>query len=389
MKSVCLLIEEDNGAETTLKELAAATLNTGAARYVLATGKDTNDSASSPMLFSSSDRLMKNAHPLAPVMPINAASALRDISNGEILPDIKILALVRPCENRAAIELIKMKQIDPDRVILAVFDCMGTITSTEHRKLATEDKADTLSEMALDALKAGSPIPNAREACQVCPYHSAESMSADIVIGLAGIADKYILFQAISDMGETFLELMGQHLDFMTIPEEINEKRKTTLSNLKESLRFDREKIEADHKTALKGFDGIAQALHNCVGCFACMRVCPVCFCHHCFFESKQVAMELDHCQRTADVRGALRIPDDRLFYHLGRMSHMALSCVGCGVCEDACRMGVPVGALFRQASAATTPVFSYEAGRDLEEKFPLGDFHYDELHEYERTADQ
>ena len=37
------------------------------------------------------------------------------------------------------------------------------------------------------------------------------------------------------------------------------------------------------------------------------------------------------------------------LLFQLGRMSHMSLSCVSCGMCEDACPVDIPVGRIFQQ----------------------------------------
>ncbi|HPP06423.1 MAG TPA: hypothetical protein PLW88_03575, partial [Syntrophorhabdaceae bacterium] len=42
--------------------------------------------------------------------------------------DIKVLMLLRPCEVRAMVELIKLNQIEPDAITMISIDCPGTIS---------------------------------------------------------------------------------------------------------------------------------------------------------------------------------------------------------------------------------------------------------------------
>ena len=64
-------------------------------------------------------------------------------------------------------------------------------------------------------------------------------------------------------------------------------------------------------------------------------------------------------------------LPDTMLF-HLTRMSHMSLSCVGCGMCTSACPMDIPVGTIFMAVGSQVQAVFGYQPGRNAEEALPL-----------------
>ncbi len=72
------------------------------------------------------------------------------------------------------------------------------------------------------------------------------------------------------------------------------------------------------------------------------------------------------------------------LLFHIGRMAHMSLSCVSCGMCEDACPSDIPIGRLVSMVSAGTTDIFDYSAGSDPDDPLPLNTFRPEELHEYE-----
>jgi formate dehydrogenase subunit beta len=86
-----------------------------------------------------------------------------------------------------------------------------------------------------------------------------------------------------------------------------------------------------------------------------------------------------------ASRRGALRMPTDTLLFHLTRMNHMATSCVGCGLCSEACPNDIPVSRLFRLVGARTQAALEYLPGRSLDDELPLTTFREDEFQELGR----
>jgi formate dehydrogenase subunit beta len=77
--------------------------------------------------------------------------------------------------------------------------------------------------------------------------------------------------------------------------------------------------------------------------------------------------------------KGAYRLPADTALFHLTRLNHMVLSCIGCGMCTSDCPAELPVGVVFRAIGQETQQVFAYEPGRDVEEPLPLITFQEDE----------
>jgi formate dehydrogenase subunit beta len=67
------------------------------------------------------------------------------------------------------------------------------------------------------------------------------------------------------------------------------------------------------------------------------------------------------------------------------RLAHVGISCVGCGSCEDACPVNIPLGIIFKQVGEDVQGVFDYVPGRTLEEEIPLKTF---ETEEYEEVED-
>jgi formate dehydrogenase subunit beta len=73
-------------------------------------------------------------------------------------------------------------------------------------------------------------------------------------------------------------------------------------------------------------------------------------------------------------------MPADILLYHLTRLNHMVISCVGCGLCSEACPNDIPVFEIFRLVGHQVQKTFDYVPGRSLDEELPLTTFRETEL---------
>ena len=80
-----------------------------------------------------------------------------------------------------------------------------------------------------------------------------------------------------------------------------------------------------------------------------------------------------------AQRKGAYRLPADTMLFHLTRLNHMVLSCIGCGMCTSDCPAELPVGLVFRTIGQQVQAVFDYVPGHSVEDALPLVTFREDE----------
>ena len=102
--------------------------------------------------------------------------------------------------------------------------------------------------------------------------------------------------------------------------------------------------------------------MSRCIRCYACRNACPLCVCRdHCVAMSRN-----PHWVTQADgVR-------DKLFFQIIHATHLAGRCTGCGECQRACPVGIPVLLFKRALSRQVESLFAYKAGVDVEGTPPL-----------------
>lgn len=311
-------------------------------------------------------------NPLAPVMPVNSARLVSQMTKVKPSPK-KIGVVLRPCELRALIELVKLKQASLENLVLIGIDCFGTYSVKDYKHLA--ENGSSPSDAFIKAVREGKEDPALRQVCQMCEYPTP--MNADITIGLIGAdLDKSLLIQASTPEGERILEA----LELKDGSEADVTKRDQAVSKLVEQRTKKRDEVLQQTQQETAGIDNLMKVLASCINCHNCRDVCPLCFCKECFFDSPTFEMEAEKYLGWAEKKGTIRMPTHNLLFHLTRMSHMVTSCVGCGMCSEACPNDIPVANIFRLVGLNAQKLFNYVPGRSLDEPIPVSTFQEREL---------
>jgi formate dehydrogenase (coenzyme F420) beta subunit len=313
--------------------------------------------------------LVDDARAMAPVMPVQGARALRSLTRkGE--GSLRVLALMRPCEVRAARELAKLGQVKTGNLILATWDCPGALPMKDFLRDPAGGK-----ESFAGMLARGEPLDGGvKPSCLSCidfsmtdaDLHFCNFLSAGGHIPvLAGSPEGQRLLQADSLGLETGVDIEGWEPC-------IAAKRETRMAARQAAFEETGGKV--------RGFEGMLTVFADCIGCRNCRAACPICYCRLCYFDSETAKPDPGAFLDAAAVRGGVSLPANRLLFHIGRMTHMSLSCVSCGQCSDACPADIPVADVFSLVGHGTREAFEYVAGRNDGVPLPLRTFLKTEL---------
>jgi formate dehydrogenase subunit beta len=199
-------------------------------------------------------------------------------------------------------------------------------------------------------------------------------------IATLGSTDGTVFVIPGSPKGERVLEDMGMPV------EAVLDGWTARVKEMEQAQKERRQHAHAELRKAVAGADRLLDVFSSCINCHNCQRVCPMCYCRQCYFDSVALKLPPENYLARAERKGALRFPPDTLLFHIGRASHMALSCVSCGSCEDACPMDIPVAQVFSLMADQAQKTLGYIPGRSLDEPLPLTAYEMDELHQVEQA---
>jgi len=327
--------------------------------------------------------MLEDVDPIAPVLPVNSAKLVSHLTATGA--GGRLGAVLRSCEIRALVELVKLKQASLDDVTLIGVDCLGTYEMNAYSELAASSNGDPstgsgrcLSTDLLVQAKGGQVAPREghqfRVACQMCEQPVPQGV--DLALGLIGLDTAREISITASD---ELAEKLG--LTPSDCPQSaMSAARQEAVDGLVAERTAERGRRFAEFRQRVVDIPSLLAEFSRCIRCHNCMVACPVCYCRECIFR----AATFDHASvqyfRWAARKGSIRMPTDTLIFQLTRLNHMATSCVGCGMCESACPNDLPVATIFRAVGEKVQALFDYVPGRSLEEELPVATFREDEL---------
>jgi len=315
---------------------------------------------------------LKDAVPFYPLMPVNAGKLLsRFTLKGSTKKPV--VAVVKPCELRGFVELIKREQGNLENLFIISSTCGGVYPT----KMSVDRTIEKNLSKYWDAVKRGESPSDLRDACRACeefiPY------MADITVDLIGKSDidkQCTMFLNTKRGEELAKDMKGEFSE-----KELDRKK---LDEICERRGVEKKKLFDEIDAKMKGMEGLINIFGRCIGCHGCMRVCPICYCKLCEFESPNSEYAPSDYESELGKRGAIRVPPGTIYYQLGRMTHIGISCVACGSCDDVCPVDIPISIIFKRVGESVQKLFKYVPGKDVEEKIPLITFEKEEFTEVE-----
>jgi formate dehydrogenase subunit beta len=119
---------------------------------------------------------LNGVDPLAPAFPMNGAKIVSRLTRKPM--GAKIAAVLRPCEIRAFVELVKLKQGRTDEVIPIGMDCLGALRNKDYFQLVAQNPAESTVGFYSSVLRGKSTEIGGlglAPACRACEYPVAEN----------------------------------------------------------------------------------------------------------------------------------------------------------------------------------------------------------------------
>ena len=356
------VLKISKGLDEGLKQLLRFLLENGKVKGVLTLRKMGEYGTISYSLITNPDDIDSTV-PLFPLMPVNLAKQLSRLTLMEAATE-PIAVVLRPCELRAFVELVKRTQGSLENILFISSTCGGVYPL----EMAVAGDIEEQLPQYWKAIEQGEVIPNIRPACKACvhfvPYNS------DITIALLGTKniDKQSVLLLNTDKGVSSVEgILGQFseegLDSAAI-EQIRNKREA-----------EKQKLSDEVETKALGIDDLTKTFSRCIDCHNCSKVCPICYCHICFFDTKASEHGPIYYETELEKMGYVNMLSDTIFYHLVRLFHVSASCVECGLCADVCPANIPLWAISLKIGNAVQKAFDYLPGKDIKEGLPFTTF--------------
>ena len=319
---------------------------------------------------------LNGVDPLSPAFPMNAAKIVSRLTRKPM--GAKVAAVLRPCEIRAFVELVKLKQGRTEEVILIGVDCLGAFQNKDYFQLVEQNAAESAVVFHENVLRGKSTEIEGLDltpACKACEYPVADN--ADILIGLYGMdIDQSLLVKSRTEAGDQILKQMN-----LAAADEPRTRQDAIKAVIKQRTQY-RDDMFSKTREATNSLEKMSTYFATCVNCYNCRVACPVCYCKECVFVTDVFNHDPSQYLRWANRKGIIKMPTDTLFYHLTRLAHMSTACVGCGQCSNACPNDIPVMELFRTIAQDAQRAFDYEAGKSIDQEPPLSTFREDEFAE-------
>jgi formate dehydrogenase (coenzyme F420) beta subunit len=252
---------------------------------------------------------------------------------GQETPLPRIGFVVKACDLRSIVALVKERQAPRENLLLIGVPCTGMVDERKVREaVAGAEIASFADDGATVAVRTADGVEHRFEreavlqyACRCCQFPTP--VGTDIAI--EGPA------RAPAGPGDVLVK---------------------DIESLSPAERWERFSAE----------------MSRCIRCYACRQACPTCYCKECFAEQNNPAWIGAGAERT-----------DVSIFHLVRIFHQAGRCVECDACVRACPMGIDLRTWTKKIAADVRALYGFTPDFDPATKPPLVTFKEDDAQEF------
>ncbi|MBN2443395.1 MAG: hypothetical protein JXJ04_18685 [Spirochaetales bacterium] len=245
-----------------------------------------------------------------------------------------VAVIVKGCDMRSVVVLLKEKQAPRDKLVLIGVPCSGMVDRKKVLAACGEKEISQCEETPEGNLNLlmedGSTIVLKKseflqQACIDCRYPEPKGVD-------------YIVENNAKEKGEG----SGQ-----------------TYNDFKNKSRDER-------------WQYFLSEMSRCIRCNACRQACPNCYCKECFAE-----------QTDLKWIGVSNNISDVMMFHLIRIFHQSARCVECDACHRACPMGIDLKTFTSMIVQDVEELFDYYPDFDMSRISPISTFNPDDKDDF------
>lgn len=110
----------------------------------------------------------------------------------------------------------------------------------------------------------------------------------------------------------------------------------------------------------------------KCIKCYACRQACPLCYCSRCIVEKNMPQWIDTNLEEPGNAQ-----------WNLIRGYHLSGRCIGCGECERACPVNIPLMLINEKMARDIYGLFGYKSGLDINAKPVFGVFSESDFNDF------
>ena len=249
-------------------------------------------------------------------------------------PDSRKIGIVlKGCDSRAIVQIIQENGLKREDVVIIGIPCTGVV----------------------DPKKLKAKFPGQQKSVEV-KYDSDK-----FAVTVDGKTQKFSKDELMPDKCKE-CEYPTPIIHDILIGKEIKGTKKP---DYKEIQGLEKKSLDEKWKEWEKQFE-------KCIRCYACRQACPMCYCKECMVE----LLDPQWVRRSVDM-------SENTAWNLLRAFHLAGRCIGCGECERACPMDIPLMKINKKIIKDIQEMYDYKAGIDVEAKPLLAMFKPDDPEEF------
>ena len=260
-----------------------------------------------PTLVTDPERL-DGVDPLAPAFPMNTAKVVSRLTRKPI--GGKIAAVLRPCEIRAFVELVKLNQASTDELVILGIDCLGAFskrTTPGGPARTARHQPDGSTGRSFWTKTTRQTVIDLAPACTVCELPIPEG--ADLPSAFTGSNRTRGLAR-----GPQPGRRAAPRSPELLRPKSPPARRKAIAEADRPARSLPGQDVYKKRPGAVDSFEKLTAYLANCVNCYNCRVACPVCYCRECVFVTDVFDHEPSNIWAGPRARAPSRCPLTRFF---------------------------------------------------------------------------